>query len=92
MTTLVVNSENPMIDRKNNRSRESKTPRWKPSKCGMTLKALTSSTNWAGAQRTSRLVTGGQPARMRNSQSTTEMMKLMTWLRVMAEVAQLTAR
>ena len=37
-------------------------------------------------------ITGGKPHRMRNKQITTEMMKLTTWLRVIAEVMQLIAR
>ena len=37
-------------------------------------------------------VIGGKPARIRNRQITTERMKLTTWLRVIAEVMQLTAR
>src|ERR1035441_2684684 len=40
----------------------------------------------------SKLMTGGKPARIKNKHATTEMMKLTTWLRVMAEVIQLTAR
>ena len=44
------------------------------------------------AQLSSRLITGGKPARIRNRQITTERMKLTTWLRVIAEVMQLMAR
>src|SRR5262249_18391824 len=76
--TPVVNSENPINDRKKIRSRESKTPRWKPSKCGMTLMAATPLTIQGFAHWASRLVTGGKPARIKNKQSTTERMKLTT--------------
>ena len=78
MTTPVVNSENPMIERKKMRSLESSTPFWNPSKCGMTLNDVTKSTSHGEAQRISKLVTGGHPARIRNKQITTERMKLMT--------------
>ena len=49
--------------------------------CGDRLRRATA---WPTA--TSRFVTGGQPARIRKRQITTETMKLTTWLRVIAEV------
>ena len=51
MTTPVVKSANPMIEKKKIMSRESNTPFWNPSKCGMTLNEDTKSTRAAGAQR-----------------------------------------
>src|SRR5215831_15873965 len=92
--TLVVKSENPITDRKKRMSRESRTPFWNPSKCVITLREVMASTNHCHdlAQASSRLITGGKPARIRKRQITTEMMKLTTWVRVMAEVIQLIAK
>ena len=73
--TPVANSAKPITDRKKNRSRESMTPFWKPSKCVTTENAATVSTNAGLAQRTSRSVTGLKPARIRNRQITTDRMK-----------------
>jgi len=80
-----------MTDRKKSRSRESSTPFWNPSKWVITLNDVTKSTR-RGATCSSTLITGGKPARIRNRQTTSEMMKLTTWLRVSAEVMQLIAR
>ena len=44
------------------------------------------------AARVRRSVTGVYPARIRNRQIITDRMKLITWLRVIAEVMQLIAR
>ena len=44
------------------------------------------------AQRAMRSVTGVKPARISSRHSTTAMMKLTTWLRVMAEVMQASDR
>src|SRR2546430_16569402 len=91
--TAVGKGEKPIRDKKKIRSRESRTPFWKSSKCVMTLREATPSTIQALLvilERNS--VTGGKPARIRNRQATTERMKLTTWLRVMAEVMQLMAR
>ena len=73
-------------------SRKSITPRWKLSKCVITLNEAMVCTTAGLAQRTRRSVTGVKPARIRNRHSITETMKLMTWLRVIAEVMQLIAR
>ena len=58
----------------------------------MTLNDAMACTNVGFAQRTNRSVTGVNPARIRNRQIITETMKLITWLRVIAEVMQLIAR
>ena len=52
----------------------------------------TASTNHGLAHCDEQIVTGGQPARIRKSESTTETMKLTTWLRVIAEVMAAIAR
>ena len=44
MMTPVVKSENPITETKKTISRESSTPRWKPSKCVITVNAATTST------------------------------------------------
>ena len=90
--TLVENNENPITDRKNSTSRESKTPFWNPSKCVITLKEVTKSTSVGLAQPSRKRTTGAKPHRIRKKQTTTEMMKLTTWVRVMADVMQLMAR
>src|SRR4029079_16808680 len=84
--TLVVKREKTMTETKKSRSRESSTPFWMASKWVMTLKAEIVCTSQGFAQCTSRSVTGGHPANIKKRQSTTERMKLTTWLRVMAEV------
>ena len=56
------------------------------SKWVITLNAAIPSTNHGLAHCVNKSVTGGQPARMRKRQMTSEMMKLTTWLRVIAEV------
>src|SRR6185503_13157540 len=91
-TMLVAKSEKPITDRKYARSRLSITPFWKPSKWVTTENAATVSMNAGLAQRTSRSVTGLKPARIRNRQETTDRMKATTWLRVIAEVMQVSAR
>src|SRR5438045_1668916 len=90
--TLVVKSEKTIIDKKKTMSRESSTPFWKPKKCVMTLREATVLTSHGLAACDRKSITGGKPHRMRNKQMTTEMMKLTTWLRVIAEVKQLMAR
>src|SRR5690242_17564326 len=92
--TLVANSENPITDRKKITSRESSTPFSKPLKCVTTLNDVMTSTSHCQpcVRFWSRLITGGKPASTRNRHTITEMMKLTTWLRVMADVMQLTAR
>ncbi len=87
-----MNSAKPINDAKNTTSRTSITPRWKPSKCVITLNAATVCTSTGLAQRTNKSVTGVKPARIRNRQIITDTMKLITWLRVIAEVMQLIAR
>lgn len=91
MTTPLQNNENPITDRKNNKSRESITPRWKPEKCGITLKLEIKPTSF-GAKLITNRVTGSHPQRMRKKQITTDKMKLMTWFRVSADVRHVTAR
>ena len=58
----------------------------------ITLKALIVFTSHAGAHCPSRSMTGSNPARIKNSNSTTERIKLTTWLRVRAEVMALMAQ
>ena len=85
--------QNPISDRKKTRSRESSTPRLEAVKMRHHAErgdALHQPR--AGPLLEHVCVTGGQPARIRNRQITTDRMKLMTWLRVMAEVMQATAR
>jgi|SRR5665213_680079 len=86
MITPLVNSENPMIDRKKITSRESTTPFVNDSKCVITLNDDTKSTTHGRSIRVSKFVTGGNPHSTRNRQITTDMMKLTTWLRVSADV------
>src|SRR5208283_5354996 len=92
--TLVEKSEKAMIERKKITSRESSTPFWNPSKWVMKLSEVMVSTSHCQdlAQPDKSRMTGGKPANSRKRQSTTEIMKLTTWVRVMAEVMQLIAK
>src|ERR1039458_10211647 len=87
--TPLVNREKPITDRKKTTSRESTVPLVNDSKWVITLNEETRSTSHGLSMRVSTSVTGGNPQSTRNRQITTEMMKLTTWLRVMAEVMQL---
>ena len=58
----------------------------------MTLKEAMVSTSHGLAQLSSMLITGGKPAKMKNRQTTTAIIKLTTCVRVIAEVMQLIAR
>ena len=91
-TACAAKRKKTMTETKNAMSRKSRTPRWTFSKCVMKLNEATRSTKpWLTA-RLSRLSTGGHPQRMRKRQMTTARMKLTTWLRVRAEVNDVTAR
>ena len=68
------------------------TPFWNPSKWVTTENAATVSMNAGLAQRTIRSVTGLKPARIRNRHATTARINATTWLRVIAEVMQVSAR
>src|SRR5450759_2680516 len=92
MMTLVVKRQKTITERKNRTSRESITPFWMLSKWVITLNAAIVSTNHELAHCVNRSVTGGQPARMRKRQMTSETMKLTTWLRVIADVMAETDR
>src|SRR5438105_4616775 len=92
MITLLVKREKPITNRKKITSRESTIPLVNGSKCVITLNEETRSTSHGLSIRVSKLVTGGKPHSTRNRQITTEMMKLTTWLRVIAEVMQLIAK
>ena len=68
------------------------TPRWNPSKCVITLNDAMVCTNDRISPAHERSVTGVKPASIRKRQIITETMKLITWLRVIADVMQLIAR
>src|SRR5258708_216025 len=92
MMTPFVKRAKQIISRKKITSRESTIPVLNGWKWVITLKEETKSTSHGLSIRISKLVTGGKPHNTRNRQITTEMIKLTTWLRVIAEVMQLMAR
>src|SRR6185312_9554974 len=90
--TPVVNSEKAITSRKKMTFRESINPFENGSKCVITLNDDTRLTSHGLSMRLKKFVTGANPHRTSNKHITAEMMKLTTWLRVIAEVMQLMAR
>ena len=90
--TPVVNRANPISVRKNTRSRKSTTPRWKASKCVITLNAAARFVSHACPSESTSRVTGGHPARIRNRQMTTDRINDTTWFRVSDDVMHAIAR